>query len=269
MSTSGSLRGNLSIDERLALISVAETLNECVKGAIHIQECVFEDLNLKQQIFKQIDDALEQEDTEVAICSSSSVQLPSAISALVVKHKSQCFNAHPINPPTLVRLVELIPHSETRADLVARTRSLMDEVGQKPVLVGKEIIGFALNRIQFAVLQEAFRLVNDGVMSPEDVDTVVSEGLGPRYAFMGPWMTIHLNANGMADYMARYGEGVNNVNKECQPLLLIEGKSVNDIADSMNKQVPIDKLNEKRLWRDECLTRLSGIKSALGDGQPK
>ncbi|MGH0171260.1 UNVERIFIED_CONTAM: hypothetical protein FKN15_060850 [Acipenser sinensis] len=78
-----------------------------------------------------------------------------------------------------------------------RTYSLMKEVGQSPVRLRREIDGFALNRIQYAVIAEAWRLVKDGVMSVADVDLVMSEGLGMRYAFIGPMETVHLNAEGI------------------------------------------------------------------------
>lgn len=72
----------------------------------------------------------------------------------------------------------------------------MTEVGQKPVLLSREIEGFALNRIQFAILTECWRLIADGILSTNDVDSVMKDGLGLRYSFMGPMETTHLNAEG-------------------------------------------------------------------------
>lgn len=256
-------RGTLSLEERLALISTTESLEECLRDAIHVQECVFDNLPLKQELFKKVD-SLVGDNNEVAICSSTSIHLPSLVFEGVVKHKSQCLVAHPINPPLHVRLVELIPCPETREEILIRTRLTMDEVGQKPVVLHKEISGFALNRLQYAVFQEAFRLIHDGVMSPEDVDTVVSDGLGPRYAFMGPWMTAHLNATGMGEYLEKYAGGIYNVSKDCQPLLRIEGEAAQQIVDAMMIEVPLNKLAEKRAWRDKCLIELAKIKDNLG-----
>jgi L-gulonate 3-dehydrogenase len=92
--------------------------------------------------------------------------------------------AHPVNPPHLISLVEIVPAPWTDADATARTRALMNRCGQSPVVLNKEINGFALNRLQFAVLGEAMRMVEDGVASPEDIDTVVKHGLAPRWSFM-------------------------------------------------------------------------------------
>lgn len=257
-------RGTLTLGERLKLISTSESLQDCLKDACHVQECVFDSLPLKQELFEKIDELIAPENINAAICSSTSIHMPSLVFSRVTKHKSQCLVAHPINPPMHVRLVELIPTPETREEILIETRLTMAEIGQKPVIQRKEVSGFALNRLQYAVFQEAFRLVHDGVMTPEDVDTVVTDGLGPRYAFIGPWMTAHLNANGCADYFNRYADGIYNVSKDCQPLLRIDGEAAQQVVDSMLLQVPIEKLGEKRSWRDQCLIELAKIKDQIG-----
>lgn len=275
----GLTRGNsgLTVDQQMALISTAESLEECLQEAIHVQESVFDDLELKQNLFGQIDELVGRDNgaaassaaQAVALCSSTSIHLPSLVFAKVTKHKSHCLVAHPVNPPLHVPLVELIPvPGVTRDDILARTRALMDEIGQKPVVLRKEVSGFALNRLQYAVFQVAFRLVHEGVMTPGDVDTVVSEGLGPRYAFMGPWMTAHLNAHGMRDYYDRYTEGIYRVSRDClTPLLKLEGPAAETIAESMFEQVPVDRLDEKRAWRDKCLIELAQVKKRLRDNK--
>lgn len=255
-------RGHLSLEERMALISTTESLEVCLKDVVHVQECVFDNLLLKQDLFEKVDQLLG-ENQDASICSSTSIHLPSLVFSKVKKHKDQCLVAHPINPPLHVRLVELVPCAETREDILIRTRLTMDEVGQKPVVLRKEVSGFALNRLQYAVFQEAFRLVHDGVMTADDVDTVVSDGLGPRYAFMGPWMTAHLNAAGLGDYFERYVEGIYDVGLDCQPLLRIEGEAAQQIVDTMIHEVPVEKLNDKRAWRDRCLIELAKIKDKL------
>lgn len=259
-------RGELSVKQRMDAIKTCKSLEECIQGAYHIQECVFDSLPLKQEIFGQIDQLLDEENTQASLCSSTSIHLPSLVFNKVIKHKQQCLVAHPINPPLHVRLVELVPTPDTSEEILIKTRLTMDEVGQKPVVLNKEISGFALNRIQYAVFQEAFRLVHDGIMTAEDVDTVVSDGLGPRYAFMGPWMTGHLNASGMGDYLDRYAKGIYNVSKDCQPLLPLEGEAAQQIVDAMIYEVPLNKLAEKRAWRDRCLIELAKIKDSLGSG---
>lgn len=250
----------------MALISTADSLAECLRGATHVQESVFDNLELKQNLWQQIDALIEADNNqEVALCSSTSIHLPSLVfSKVTTKHQAQCLVVHPVNPPLHVPLVELIViPGVTREQILARTRLFMTEIGMKPVVLRKEVSGFALNRFQYAVFQVAFRLVHDGVMTPEDVDTVISDGLGPRYAFMGAWMTAHVNAHGMRDYYDRYTEGIHRVSMDCLPLLRLEGPAAESIADAMFEKVPAEKLDEKRAWRDQCLMELAQVKRRL------
>lgn len=271
-------RGNLTFEQRLDLIHLTYSLAECIHGAAHIQECINDDLLEKQQLFAKIDSILDEEfddeqqlpldvegqNRQVPICSSSSVHLPNLLFQLVVKHKSQCLVAHPINPLVHVRLVELIPSIDTREEILIKVRLTMDEIEQKPVVLRKEVPGFALNRFQYAVFQEAFRMVHDGVMTPDDVDTVISDGLGPKYAFMGPWMTAHLNAEGLTDYLTRFHREIYNVTKSCMPLLEMDGEAAQQIIDSVIHRAPIDELDDKRAWRDKCIIELARVKDRMG-----
>nr|KAF6427338.1 crystallin lambda 1 [Rousettus aegyptiacus] len=186
----GSLKGALSAPQQLSLISGCWDLREAVEGAIHIQECVPEDLELKRKVFAQLD-LLAGDD--VVLASSTSCLLPSRLFAGLA-HVRQCIVAHPVNPPYYIPLVELVPHPQTAPSTVDRTYALMQKIGQSPVRVLKEIDGFALNRLQYAVIGEAWRLVQEGIVSPGDLDLVMSNGLGLRYAFLGPLETMHLNA---------------------------------------------------------------------------
>ena len=91
-----------------------------------------------------------------------------------------------------------------RSDRRAR-ETIYREIGQVPVTVNREINGFVLNRLQGALLAEAFRLVGEGYVSAEDLDHTVKDGLGLRWSFLGPFETIELNApGGIPDYCARY-----------------------------------------------------------------
>jgi len=87
-----------------------------------------------------------------------------------------------------------------------RAKAIMEEIGQAPIVMKRELDGFVMNRLQAAILDEAFYLVGAGYCSVEDVDIGVREGLALRWSFMGPFETIDLNApGGLRDYVARYG----------------------------------------------------------------
>uniref|UniRef100_A0A2K6Q936 Crystallin lambda 1 n=1 Tax=Rhinopithecus roxellana TaxID=61622 RepID=A0A2K6Q936_RHIRO len=210
----GALKGSLSAEEQLSLISGCPNIQEAVEGAMHIQECVPEDLELKKKIFAQLDSIV---DDRVILSSSTSCLMPSKLFAGLV-HVKQCIVAHPVNPPYYIPLIELVPHPETAPTTVDRTHALMKKIGQCPMRVQKEVAGFVLNRLQYAVISEAWRLVEEGIVSPSDLDLVMTEGLGMRYAFIGPLETMHLNAEGMLSYCDRYSEGMKHVLKTFGPI---------------------------------------------------
>ncbi|NXS18053.1 CRYL1 protein, partial [Mystacornis crossleyi] len=155
MEKSGFLKGALSAEQQLALISVCTDLKAAVEGATFIQECTPENLELKKKIFGQLDLIV---DDHVILSSSTSCLLPSKLFT-GLKHVKQCIVSHPVNPPYFVPLVEIVPHPETDPSTTERTYALMKKIGQSPVKLNREIEGFVLNRLQYAVISEAWRLV--------------------------------------------------------------------------------------------------------------
>ncbi|XP_052047308.1 lambda-crystallin homolog [Apodemus sylvaticus] len=258
---SGSLKGSLSAEQQLSLISGCGNLAEAVEGAMHIQECVPENLELKKRIFAQLDRIV---DDRVILSSSSSCLLPSKLFTGLA-HGKQCIVAHPVNPPYYVPLVELVPHPETAPATMDRTYALMRKIGQSPVRVLKEIDGFVLNRLQYAIISEAWRLVEEDIVSPNDLDLVMSDGLGMRYAFIGPLETMHLNAEGVISYCERYSEGMKRVLKTFGPVPEFSGATVKKVNEDMCMKVPDDpeQLAARRQWRDDCLMKLSILKHQM------
>lgn len=167
-----------------------------------------------------------------------------------------------VNPPYYVPLVELVPHPETAPATMDRTYALMRRIGQSPVRLLKEIDGFVLNRLQYAIISEAWRLVEEGIVSPNDLDLVMSDGLGMRYAFIGPLETMHLNAEGMVSYCGRYSDGMKRVLKTFGPVPEFSGATVEKVNQDMCMKVPDDPehLAARRQWRDDCLMKLAKLK---------
>merc|ERR1712050_745428 len=145
----------------------------------------------------------------------------------------------------------------------------MKQIGQEPVIMHRETSGFILNRIQYAILNECMHLVNDDIASARDVDKVVKFGLGPRYAFMGPLETIHLNADGIMDYAERYSQKIeivsNHMKKDVPDMKAIVADR---IAEELEDDTPLDMIQERRLWRNKNLTRLRKLHSEIKDGHP-
>ncbi|VVC26828.1 3-hydroxyacyl-CoA dehydrogenase, conserved site,6-phosphogluconate dehydrogenase C-terminal domain- [Cinara cedri] len=250
------IRGSLSAEQQIERITGVIKLEEVIENAILIQECIPEVLAMKQQLYDQIDKIIG---SLTIISSSTSTFLPSVLSEKM-EHRNQLIVSHPVNPPYFVPLVEIVPSEWTEDWVIKKTRTIMEDIKQSPVTLAKEIPGFALNRIQYAILNECWHLVNDGVLNVKDIDTVMSEGLGMRYAFLGPFETAHLNAEGFMNYTERYSNSMFGVCKQFKPAPKFEGPLVTVIADQLNSITSLEEIPNRRLWRDQSLIKLSQLK---------
>eukprot|EP00731_Ephydatia_muelleri_P032089 Em0023g596a len=237
-------------------VTISSDLQGAVSGALYVQECTPEVLDLKRLVFKKLDQVVD----DVTILASSTSCIVPSLFTEDLKHRAQCIVAHPINPPHYIPLVEIIPAPWTNEATMKFTVDLMKELGQKPISAKKEVNGFILNRLQYALIMEAWRLVEDGIASPEDVDTAVVEGLGMRYSFMGPFETIHLNANGVEDYCHRYGANITTVCESEAPPRPLSGPTLETLSASLCSKIPLEKLEERRKWRDARLGALAAHK---------
>lgn len=243
-----------------ARVAVAATLEDCLAGADHVQENGPERVEVKRETFARLD-ALCGPDVVLA---SSTSGIPASAFTEGLAGRARCLVAHPVNPPYLVPLVELVGAPWTDPAVVARCRALMARVGQVPVTAMKETRGFVLNRLQAALVAEAFRLVRDGVMSVEDVDACVKDGLGLRWSFMGPFETIDLNApGGVADYVARFGPLMGGITEEQAPYLY-DAPTVVRVTEARRGALAAGAIGERSAWRDRRLMALAAHKK----GQP-
>src|SRR6478672_2382131 len=210
-------------DGAVARVSVAGSLEEAVMDVAFVQENGPEKVEEKQTIFALLDklappDALLVSSTSAITASRFTENLPG---------RARCLVGHPVNPPHLVPLVELCGAPWTAPETIERARALYASAGQAPITVNREIFGFVLNRLQGALLAEAFRLVGDGVVSPQDLDVTLKDRLGLRWSFMGPFETIELNApGGIADYCARYAGSMKRLAAEPASPAVFEAENV-------------------------------------------
>lgn len=250
------LRGQTP-DAVLARISVVDDLGEALAGAIHIQENTREDRDTKRAIFSRID-ALAAPDAVIA--SSTSALLPSTFTDHLAGRR-RCLVVHPINPPYLVPAAEVVPAPWTAPETLERTRAFLVAAGHAPLVMKRELDGFIMNRMQGALLEEAFRLVADGYASMEDVDTGIRDGLALRWSFIGPFETIDLNApGGVRDYVERYQSIYSNIFPQMLRRVDWAGPVLETIEDERRKALPREKLVERQVWRDRRLMALAAHK---------
>ena len=154
-------------------------------------------------------------------------------------------------------MVELIPAPWTSRQTVQSVRSLMEDVAQVPVEMTREIEGFLVNRLQGVLLMEAWRLVEEGYATIEDIDRTVKHGLGLRWSFMGPFETIDLNApGGVADYAKRLAPLYHRIAASRTEHHVWSPELISEVERQRRKILPADDLTRRMAWRDERLTAL-------------
>lgn len=159
-----------------------KTLEEAAKGAEFIIESLAENLELKQQIFGQLDELCSK---EVILATNTSGLSPSAI-AKNLKNPERLVVAHFWNPPQLIPLVEVVPGENTSEKAMTETMEWVEFIGKKAVHMEKECLGFIGNRLQLALLREALYIVEQGWAKPEEVDKAIEYGHGRRLPVTGP-----------------------------------------------------------------------------------
>jgi L-gulonate 3-dehydrogenase len=241
----------------LARISAAPTLNEALAEASYVQENTPEILDIKIRVFKMLDDAARP---DAVLASSTSALLPSRFTE-GLKGRGRCIVAHPINPPYLIPAVEVVPAPWTTPETIELTRKFMVSAGHAPIVMKKELDGFIMNRLQGALLEEAFRLVADGYASIEDIDIGLRDGLALRWSFMGPFETIDLNApGGIRDYCERYQGIYSNIFPQMQRRVDWAGAVMDTIEPDRRQKLPARELQKRQVWRDKRLMALAAHK---------
>ncbi len=158
------------------------TDKNCFRNCDLVVESIIEKVEIKQSFYKEITQIVK-EDTILAT-NTSGISINTLAKAV---YKPERFiGMHWFNPSHLILLIEIIKGDQTLESVAQTIKELSISIGKKPVIVQKDVLGFAANRIQFAILREALYLVKQGVISKEDIDSVMKYGLGFRYACLGP-----------------------------------------------------------------------------------
>jgi 3-hydroxyacyl-CoA dehydrogenase len=246
-----------AVESVIARVAFPAGLEPALAGAAHVQECAPESLPLKRELLA----ALDREAPPGAVIASSSSAIPASAMAEGLPGRHRCLVVHPGNPPTLLRAVEVVPAPFTDPAVAARTMDLLQDAGMAPVLVRREIEGFVFNRLQGALLREAYCLVRDGVVAVEDVDRIVREGLGMRWGVIGPFETADLNTRGgIAAHAARMGPAYARMGAERGQDDPWTPDLVAEVERQRRALVPLERWAERVAWRDRRLMALARAK---------
>jgi len=157
-----------------------------------------------------------------------------------------------------------------RSRMVHRFRSRMENVAQVPVEMTREIEGFLLNRLQGVLLMEAWRFVEEGYGTVEDIDRTIKYGLGLRWSFMGPFETIDLNApSGIADYAKRLGPLYHRIAASRTEHHVWSPELISEVERQRRMILSADELAQRIAWRDERLIALAPLSVSRKNVPPR
>ena len=176
------------IEPALARIQTTTSMDQAAKTADIVIEAVSENLELKQSIFKSLDQICGP---ETILCTNTSVISITQIASKAL-NRARIVGTHFWNPPHLIPLVEVIPGDDTDSGVVETICSILSDVGKHPVRVKRDVPGFVGNRLQHALWREAISIVDQGIADPCVVDEVVKMGFGIRLPVLGPLENVDL-----------------------------------------------------------------------------
>jgi L-gulonate 3-dehydrogenase len=234
-------------------IEVVPDMADAVARAVYVQECAPEKLALKKAIFSELDRLAPR---SVVLASASSAITASAF-AEDLPGRERILVVHPGNPPFLIPVAEVVPAPFTTREAVLLAQDLLVRAGMTPVLVNKEVDGFVFNRMQGALLREAYCLVRDGVASVEDIDRIVKEGLGLRWSVIGPFETVDLNTQGgIASHAEKMGPAYARMGAERGQNDPWTPDLVEKVAGERRALLPLESWAARVAWRDRRLMSL-------------
>lgn len=166
----------------LSQLTFTTNLEQAVKDANYITEAVPEDLDIKHDLYKKIEPMISKD----TILTSNTSALPLSSLTKVLEQPDRMLITHFFNPPQLVPLVEVVRSEHTSDNIVNETKEILEKCNKTPVALKKEFPGFVANRLQAALVREAFHIMKEDVADAEDIDKVITNGPGFRWAFIGP-----------------------------------------------------------------------------------
>jgi len=239
-------------------VSFHSELADALVGAVLVQECAPEEIALKRTLFAQL---AELAPPDAVLASSSSALVPSRFNAAAA---GRIIVGHPGNPPYLIPVIEVVPSPQTSARTVEEATAIYRAAGLKPIQVKREVEGFVFNRLQGALLREAYCLVRDGVASVEDIDEIVRSGLGRRWSAVGPFETVDLNTRGgIAAHAQRMGPSYERMGAERGQHDPWDEQLVAQVERERRAVLPLTDWDARVQWRDQQLMKFNAYLESL------
>lgn len=233
------------------------SLEEALGDVQWVQESGPERLPEKQALFVRLDAAAGPD----AVLASSTSTLDMTEIARGLPGATRCVVAHPVNPPHVVPAVEVLGGASTSAAVVTRACEFLALVGQTPVLLRRYVPGFLLNRMQAALVREAISLLDGGVADANAIDAVIRDGLGLRWALMGPFGVANTNADGGArEYFTRYGASFRWLMDDLGRTPSMDAALIERIGEGVDAIYPGVSHDALREWRDRMVERITQLK---------
>lgn len=175
--------GKEDIPKIMSKVTYTEEIQDIADFADIVFEAIVENLEVKQEMFKKLDELCPQE----AILASNTSALSITLIAEKARHKERIIGTHFWNPAYLIPLVEVVKTKDVSGEVVARTFDALKIAGKHPVIVEKDVPGFLANRLQHCLFRESISIVEQGIASPAAVDEAIKYGFGMRVGIMGPF----------------------------------------------------------------------------------
>lgn len=186
-----------SAERSRSLINVTTSLNDAVRDADLISENIAERIEAKRALFRQLSNLPPN-----VILSTNTSSLPLASISASVKHPERFVGMHWMNPAYLMPIVEIIRGPATSDATVQATCDFTKRAGKSPIVLNRDIPGFVINRLQYALFREAFLLLQKRVIDPAGIDEALKDGLGLRWTILGPFEHMDLSGLNLVEAVA-------------------------------------------------------------------
>ncbi|MDO9278579.1 MAG: 3-hydroxyacyl-CoA dehydrogenase NAD-binding domain-containing protein [Polaromonas sp.] len=250
----------------LTLLSFASTIKDAVYRADLVQENVYEDLEVKREVLKEIESGIADD----TLIISSTGGIPPTELQKECRNPNRFVVVHPFNPSHLIPLVEVVGGMQTAPEVIDWAMEFARYMQKEPVHVKLESSGHLTNRLQFALVKEAVACLMEGVASASDIDRAVRYGLAPRWMLMGSLLTLHLagGQGGMKGILNHAGQAIESwwtprvVPKLDEKLIELLGQISSDVANQQDVQDWVK-------WRDEQLVNVLKLQALSQKTEPK